>query len=529
MHRDPFSIGEAPLDTRTFTAICAGRQAARLGADARARVARCLDFRRRLEHGSERIYGVNTGFGKLADTVIPADRLQLLQVNLIRSHAVGWGPPLAPPEARGMILLRALSLASGHSGVRPEVIEQLLWLLEAEVTPWIPSRGSVGASGDLAPLAHLALVLMGEGHVLDEGAKPLAAAPALAARGRAPIVLEAKEGLALINGTQFMVSLGLHAVARSYRLLANALVAAALSIEALEGSARPFAANFHALRPHPEIAASAAVLEALLAGSEVQAHHRDCGRVQDPYSVRCAPQVLGASLGQVRRAEAVLLREAGAVTDNPVLLPETNEVVTGGHFHGQPLAFQLDALYAAAAEVGSIAERRINLLLSGNGGRLPRFLAALPGLESGLMLAQYLAAALVCETRNLAFPAAVDSIPTSDGQEDHVSMGSVAALKLAGGLDRCEAVVSLELLTAGRALAFITQAPAARQFGRPVLQPAAPLGAVLARLRDIVDLTPGDRPLSGDLRAVCDLVRDQTLLDGPALAAFEHFCDGSQT
>jgi histidine ammonia-lyase len=352
-------------------------------------------------------------------------------------------------------------------------------------------------------LAHLALVLMGEGHVLTAQGEPTPAAPVLAAAGREPLALEAKEGLALINGTQLMTSLGLHAVARSHRLLRHALVAAALSLEALEGSVRPLGAAYHALRPHPEIIDAAAVLDALLRGSEVQAHHRDCGRVQDPYSVRCSPQVLGASLGQLRRVEEVLLREAIAVTDNPVLMPETREVITGGHFHGQPLALQLDALYAACAEIGDIAERRINLLLSGNGGRLPRFLAADPGLESGLMIAQYLAAALVCETRNHAFPAGVDSIPTSDGQEDHVSMGSISALKLDACLDRCEAVVALELLTAGRALEFITRAPAARSLGRPVLQPAPPLAAVVQRLQEHVDLTPADRSLTGDLQTVC--------------------------
>ncbi len=507
-----FLLGETTLDTATFAAVCAGSIRAELAPAARARVATCLEFRRDLERGNDRLYGINTGFGKLADTLIPPDDLAALQRNLVRSHAVGWGPALSREEARGMVFLRAMSLAGGYSGVRPEVIDQLLWLLDADVTPWIPSRGSVGASGDLAPLAHLALVLMGEGHVLGPGTAPAPAAAALSERGRAPLVLEAKEGLALINGTQLMTSLGLHAVARCDRLLAHAAAATALSLEALEGSTRPLGAAYHALRPHPEIQAAAAALEALLTGSEVQAHHRDCGRVQDPYSVRCAPQVLGASLGQVRRAEQVLLREAAAVTDNPVLLPETREVVTGGHFHGQPLALQLDALYAAAAELGDIAERRINLLLSGNGGRLPRFLAAVPGLESGLMIAQYLAAALVCETRNQAFPAAVDSIPTSDGQEDHVSMGSVGALKLAGCLERVEAVVALELLVAGRALSFITEPPLARLRGRPVLAPAAPLRSLLDALRHHVDLAPGDRPLTGDLAIVCRLLVGEALL-----------------
>jgi histidine ammonia-lyase len=498
-----FVIGEHRLDLATYEAICAGRRAVRLGDAARARVEHCLAFRRRLETGQAKVYGVNTGFGKLADTVIPPARLADLQRNLVRSHAVGWGPALSRPEARGMVLLRAMSLSGGHSGVRPAVIEQLLWLLESGVTPWIPSRGSVGASGDLAPLSHLALVLMGEGHVLDDAGAPLPAAPVLAQQGRAPLVLEAKEGLALINGTQLMTALGLHAVLRAHNLVRHALVAAALSVEALEASVLPFGATYHALRPHPEIVAAAAVLEALLRGSEVVAGHRDCGRVQDPYSVRCCPQVVGASLGTLWRAQEVLLCEAASVTDNPVLLPDEERVVTGGHFHGQPLALQFDALYAACAEIASIAERRLVLLLGGNGGRLPRFLAGDPGLESGLMIAQYLAAALVSETKAGAFPAAVDSIPTSDGQEDHVSMGRVGALKLAPCLDRCEAVVALELLTAARALAVGS---------RPPLQPAPPLAAVFARLREAIDLAAGDRTLTADVATLCRLVQDGSLL-----------------
>lgn len=514
MKLQSFLIGDHDLTLAVFAAICRGRRGVTLADDAREAVTRCLQMRRELERGDARIYGVNTGFGKLADTVIPASQLLDLQRNLVRSHAVGWGPALPRHEARGMVLLRAMSLAGGHSGVRPEVIDQLLWLLEAGVTPWIPGRGSVGASGDLAPLAHLALVLMGEGHVLADDDAPVPAGPVLADHGRAPLVLEAKEGLALINGTQLMTSLGLHAVRRAQRLVENALVATALTVEALEASMKPFGAEYHRLRPHPGIMDAAAVLSGLLRDSEVMDAHRDCGRVQDPYSVRCSPQVLGASLDQIRHAASVLLLEAVAVTDNPVLMPDTGEVVTGGHFHGQPLALQLDALYAACAEVANVAERRINLMLSGNGGRLPRFLAADPGLESGLMIAQYLAAALVTETRSKAFPAAVDSIPTSDGQEDHVSMGSVSALKLAPCLERCEAVVALELLTAGRALEFITGEATARRLGRLPMRPAPALELVLDKLRAAVDLTPGDRSLTADLKTVQALVQSEDLLTG---------------
>ena len=490
MSARPFVIGEDALDLAAFAAVCAGARGVVLGDGARARVTASLALRRRLEAAEARVYGINTGFGRLADTVIPPGQRAALQTNLVRSHAVGWGPPLSREETRGLVVLRALSLARGYSGVRPEVVEQLLWLLESGLHPWIPSRGSVGASGDLAPLAHLGLVLLGEGHVHGEDGRREPAGAALARHGRAPLRLEAKEGLALINGTQLMNALGLLAVARGERLLRWAVVAAALSAEGLEASVAPFGARYHAL----------------LAGSPIVSAHGDCPRVQDPYSVRCAPQVLGASLAALRQARAVLLREAGAVTDNPVLLPEEGIAVSGGHFHGQPLALQLDALTVALCEIGSVAERRVALFMGGNGGRLPRFLAAAPGLESGLMIAQYLAAALVSENKTGAFPASVDSIPTSDGQEDHVSMGSVAALRLAPLLERVEAVVAIELLTAGRALQFICDPLRATACGRVALTMATATAAVLAQLAATVDLAPVDRSLTEDLERICRLI-----------------------
>jgi histidine ammonia-lyase len=506
-----FIIGETQLDLATFSAACSGNLTVALGHQARAKVDSCDQFRQRLARGERRIYGVNTGFGKLADTVIPFEQQAQLQKNLIRSHAVGSGRPLTLAETRGMIFLRALSLSHGYSGARAAVIEQLLWVLNEGLHPWIPSRGSVGASGDLAPLSHLALVLMGEGHFLDcDGGREEGAA-VLARHGRQPLDLEAKEGLALINGTQLMNSLGLLAVDRALELVRQATAAAALSLEALEGSALPFGESYHELRPHREIQDVAACFRKLLAGSGVLAGHHDCPRVQDPYSVRCSPQVLGASLGVIRRAGDLLLQEAMAVTDNPVLLPEQDQVITGGHFHGQPLAFQLDFIYQAVSEVASIAERRINLLLGGNGGRLPRFLAADPGLESGLMIAQYLAAGLVTENKSKAFPAAVDSVPTSDGQEDHVSMGSVSALKLAGVLERVTEVVALEFLTAGRALQFIVRDDLAGDRGRSTLRLSRPLEELLAQLGELVDLCPGDRPLSDDLQVVASWLHETGL------------------
>jgi len=478
----PFVIGDETLDLLTFSRICQGDQQVELGQAARARIVKCDNFRRQLIDSDKRIYGVNTGFGKLADTVIPHADLAQLQCNLVRSHAVGWGRILDREEARGMILLRALSLSHGFSGARVEVVEQLLWLLAADLHPWIPSRGSVGASGDLAPLSHLALVLMGEGHLVTKDGERVETGPALAELGRPPLVLEAKEGLALINGTQLMNSLGLLGVQRALRLVRRATLAAALSLEALEGSAVPFGASYHAIRPHREIGDIAASFRALLAGSEILSGHRDCVRVQDPYSVRCSPQ-------------------------NPVLLPEEQEVITGGHFHGQPLAHQLDFLYQAVSELANIAERRINLLLSGNNGRLPRFLADHPGLESGLMIAQFLAAALVSENKSKAFPAAVDSVPTSDNQEDHVSMGSVGALKLDGVLSRVEAVVGLELITAARALQYITRPEMAARGGRQALRLSGPLTDLMSELRTIVDVEPGDKALSDDVERIARWIR----------------------
>ncbi len=501
-------LGEMPLDLESFMGIVRGARGVRLGAQARERMLRCAAFRRDLAASSRTVYGVNTGFGKLADTVIPSAQQERLQRNLLRSHAAGWGPPLGRMETRGMIILRAASLAHGYSGARPEVVEQLLWLLEHDVVPRIPSRGSVGASGDLAPLAHLALVLTGEGHVLDDSGRTIPAGEVLAELGRAPLCLEAKEGLALINGTQLMNSLGLVAVAAGGRLIEAATVAAMLSLEALEGSSGPLGEAYHLLRPHPGILDVARAGRMLLEGSGTLAAHRNCSRVQDPYSVRCAAQVLGSSLDVLRHACRVFLVEADSVTDNPVLLPESQEVVTGGHFHGQPLALQLDAVYQALSEIANIAERRINLMLGGNGGRLPRFLARNPGLESGLMIAQYLAAALVSENKNSAFPAAVDSIPTSDGQEDHVSMGSIGALKLGPLLERVRAVIGLEMLTAGRALQFLSRDDLAAERHRNPVFTSPALQDVLAGLGQVADLDPGDRSLTDELAGVTQWLED---------------------
>jgi histidine ammonia-lyase len=511
----PFVLGDDQLDLLAFSSIAAGDRRVVLGDAARESVERGLRFRNELVLGDRAVYGINTGFGKLADTRIDTDQLGQLQVNLIRSHAVGWGPQLCREEARGMILLRAASLSRGHSGVRPEVVEQLLWLLDADIHPYLPSRGSVGASGDLAPLAHLALVLMGEGHVITHDGERIKAGKVLAAAGRPPVCLEAKEGLALINGTQMMNAVGLLGVARARRLIGWSVAALGLTLEALEESLRPFGAEFHALRPHPGVQAVASAVRLWTSQSGIMSAHENCSRVQDPYSVRCAAQVIGTSLEVVDEVERVLLREADSVTDNPVLFPETKDVVSGGHFHGQPLALRLDSLRVAVCEVASVAERRIDLMMNGNEGRLPRFLAAEPGLESGLMIAQYLAAALVSENKQAAFPASVDSIPTSLGQEDHVSMGSVAALALGPTLDRTSAVVALELLTAARALQYVTRDDLAASIGRHPHQPSQWTRDLLSIVSEHIDLSPGDRPLTDDLDKLLGIMNSN------ALAAFQ--------
>jgi len=446
------------------------------------------------------IYGVTTGFGSFSEVAISPGQLRRLQRNLLLSHAAGVGDPLPEPVVRAMLLLRANSLASGHSGVRPEVIDMLLALIEHRLHPVIPAKGSVGASGDLAPLAHLALVLIGEGEVWT-GGRRLPAARALAEAGLHPLILEAKEGLALINGTQLITALGALGVLGADRVSRAADVAAALTAEVLRGTDACFADHFAAVRPHPGHRRAAANLRQLVAGSRLIARPGEV-RVQDPYSLRCAPQVHGASKDGLAHVRQVLEVELNAVTDNPLLFPEQGLVVSGGNFHGQPLALALDYLAMALAEWSSIAERRIERLLNPQLSGLPAFLVEGGGLNSGFMLAQYTAAALVSENKVLCHPASVDSIPTSANQEDHVSMGAFAARKANEVLANAERVVAIELLCAAQALEF-----------RNVDQ-AGPAGrAAHAAIRRVVAPREADRLLSPDMEAVADLVRSGRLLE----------------
>jgi len=457
----------------------------------------------RLAAFDEPAYGVSTGFGSLANVVIPADRREELQRALIRSHAAGMGPPVEREVVRAMLLLRARTLAMGRSGARPAVAEAILGLLDAGLVPVVPEHGSLGASGDLAPLAHCALALLGEGEVDAADGRRLPAHEALAAAGLDPIVLQAKEGLALINGTDGMLGMLLLALHDLDRLLRVADVTAAMAVEALLGTDRAFAADLVALRPQPGQADSAANLRRLLAGSPTVASHRyGDDRVQDAYSLRCAPQVTGAARDTVTHARAVAEAELRSAIDNPMVLPD-GRVESCGNFHGAPLGFACDFLAIAVAEVGGIAERRTDRLLDVKRSHgLPPFLTEDPGVNSGLMLAQYTQAAMVAENRRLAAPASVGSLPSSAMQEDHVSMGWGAARKLRTAVANLGRILAVELVCAARG-----------QDLRAPLEPGPGTGAALAAVRGRIPGPGPDRRLAPELAAAEELVTSGALLD----------------
>lgn len=398
-------------------------------------------------------YGINTGFGVLANKRISNDELATLQQNILLSHACGVGDPIPPEITRLMLQLKIHSLSLGYSGVSEDTFKQLLALDEHGILPWVPSRGSVGASGDLAPLAHMCLPLIGRGDVWDKNlTKRTPAADMLSAHGIKPVILQAKDGLALINGTQMMAAYGAFVLERTILLQRAADLLAAMSLEALQGSAVPFDERIHAIRPHNGQQVVAANIRKLLEGSEILASHRDCGKVQDPYSLRCVPQVHGASRDALDYSRSCIETELNSVTDNPLVFDQ-GDILSGGNFHGQPLALAMDFAAIALAELASISERRTYLLLEGHDG-LPKLLMQDTGVNSGFMIPQYTAAALVSENKILCHPASVDSIPTSLGQEDHVSMGSISAYKLLGVLRNVERVMAVELLTSAQALDF---------------------------------------------------------------------------
>jgi histidine ammonia-lyase len=488
------------LGLEDLRAIHDGAVPLELAGEARAGIRAGAALVQSVAHGHDAVYGVNTGFGKLADKRIDERALEQLQLNLIRSHSAGVGEALAPEVVRLMLALKAGSLARGYSGVREEVVDALLAAYHSGAVPCVPAQGSVGASGDLAPLAHMTLALLGEGEFLV-GAARLPAARALAELGLRPLRLAAKEGLALINGTQTSTALALHALFRFMPVLESALVIGALTVDAARGSDGPFDARIHELRGQPGQIEVARSYRDLLRGSAVrQSHFTGDDRVQDPYCLRCQPQVVGACLDQLRHAGQVLLREANAVTDNPLVFAAQGELVSGGNFHAEPVALAADAMAVAIAEVGAIAERRIAMLIDAGVSRLPPFLCAEAGLNSGFMIAHVTAASLASENKSLAHPASVDSLPTSANQEDHVSMATFAARRLQSLIANTSYILGIEWLAAAQGLEFL----------RP-LRSSEALEAAHALLRGSCPAMHRDRYLAPDIERATAMVRDGSL------------------
>ena len=497
-----FSLGKDRITLEVVARVAAGEKV-ELADAAHVRMQASRAVVDRIVAGGDQapaVYGINTGFGFLADVRISETAIADLQRNLIRSHSAGVGAPLPTLVVRAMLLLRAQVLALGHSGVRPEVCALLIEMLNQRVHPIIPSKGSVGASGDLAPLAHLALVVMGEGEAEFDG-KVMAGGEALARAGLKPLTFAAKEGLSLVNGTQCMTAIGALALIEAEDAARLADVVGAMSLEALQGTPRAFDERVQAVRPHPGQAISASNLRKLLDGSGIVESHKDCGKVQDPYSLRCMPQVHGASRDALGYARTVLENEMAAATDNPLVFAEEDELISGGNFHGQPVALALDFAGIAVAELANISERRIEQLVNPHlSSGLPAFLTPDSGLNSGYMMAQVTAAALVSENKILAHPASVDSIPSSAGREDHVSMGVHAADKLSRIVDNVRNVLAIECLCAAQGIDL-----------RAPHRPGPALSAVHDEIRKTVAKLEVDRP------AHLDIVKIRVLLDARTL------------
>lgn len=451
-------------------------------------------FVEKILHERRTVYGITTGVGELVNQYIPPEDVEKLQENLIRSHATSVGPPLSEDCVRAVVLLRANALAKGFSGVRLELIEMLLTLLNRRIYPFIPCQGSVGASGDLSPLAHLALVIAGEGECIAEGGRRLPTEGVLRNAGIEPLHLKSKEGLALINGTQVMAALGCLLAIESGILMKSAQIAGAMSLEALKGTSKAFDEKVHQVRPHPGQLRCAANMRRLVADSEIIASHINCEKVQDAYTLRCIPQVYGPILDTIDYFRKVLQVEINSATDNPLVFPDEGEVISGGNFHGEALAFIMDYLGIALSEIGNISERTIDRLVNPHVSGLPPFLAHNSGLNSGFMISQYTAASLVSENKVLAHPASVDSIPTSAGQEDHVSMGSIAARHAWDILHNVEYVISIEMLTASQGIDF-----------QP-LKPGTGVKAAHEIVREHIPHLDEDRPMYRDIEAIQKLV-----------------------
>jgi len=492
---ESLKLGARPLRLAELRRVCAGPVTVSIDPAALGAVRAAHAVTARLAAGDAPAYGINTGFGLLAQTRIAPAQRTLLQRNIILSHSAGVGPPLDDGIVRLTLVLKLASLLQGFSGVSPELVRFLERLINAGLLPCVPAQGSVGASGDLAPLAHLSLSVLGLGHIRRHG-EVLPAAEALAQEGLAPLALGPKEGLALLNGTQVSTALALAGLFELEAVYAAAVVSGALSLDALQGSDAPFDPRIHHLRGHDGQARVAQVYRELLSGSEIRESHRSCTRVQDPYSLRCQPQVMGACLDLMTQQAATLATEANAVTDNPLIFPDTGEVISGGNFHAEPVAFAADVLALACAEVGSLAERRLALLVDPKMSGLPAFLTPDSGVNSGFMVAQVTAAALVAENRMLSHPASVDSIPTSANQEDHVSMATHGARRLLTMAGNCANIIAIEFLAACQGVDF-----------RAPLKTSPRLAQAHSALRLKVPFAQSDRLLARDIEEAAVVVR----------------------
>ena len=486
------------LSLAQVAAVARGQEQVTLSPAARARVEKSRKIVEQIVDEGRTVYGVNTGFGKLSDVHIEKSQLRELQLNLVRSHSCGVGAPLSEAESRAMLLLRANVLAQGFSGCRPVLIETLVAMLERQVTPVIPEKGSVGASGDLAPLAHLALTVIGEGEAFYRGER-LSGREALRRAEIEPVELEAKEGIALLNGTQAMVAVGGLALLRAERVARLADVAGAMTLEAVRGTPVAFDERIHAARPHPGQIEVAAHLRELLRDSQIrQSHLENDPRVQDAYSLRCMPQVHGAIRDALRHARETVEIETGSATDNPLVFTETGEVLSGGNFHGAPLALAFDFAAIAMTDLMSITERRVDRLVNPDANdTLPPFLTSHPGAASGFMMMQIVAAALLNEAKVLAHPASIDNVPTDGGKEDHVSMGMTGATKLRSIVDNAELITAIELITAAEGLEY-----------RAPLQPGRGVKQAYEIVRRHVTRLTSDRSMSGEIEAISAAIRD---------------------